>query len=43
MFSILKKFREGLRRTAGVALNSLTSLFAKKIDEADIALIEETL
>lgn len=43
MFSILKKFREGLRRTAGVALSSLTSLFAKKIDEADIALIEETL
>ncbi len=43
MFSILKKFREGLRRTAGGALNSLTSLFAKKIDEADIALIEETL
>ena len=43
MFSILKKFREGLRRTAVVALNSLTSLFAKKIDEADIALIEETL
>lgn len=43
MFSILKKFREGLRHTAGVALNSLTSLFAKKIDEADIALIEETL
>ena len=32
-----------MRRTAGVALNSLTSLFAKKIDEADIALIEETL
>lgn len=43
MLSILKKFREGLRRTAGVALNSLTSLFAKKIDDADIALIEETL
>lgn len=43
MFSILKKFREGLKRTAGVALNSLTSLFAKKIDDADIALIEETL
>lgn len=43
MIFILKKFREGLRRTAGVALNSLTSLFAKKIDEADIALIEETL
>lgn len=43
MFSILKKFREGLRRTAGGALNSLTSLFAKKIEEADIALIEETL
>lgn len=43
MFSILKKFKEGLKRTAGVALNSLTSLFAKKIDASDIALIEETL
>lgn len=43
MFSILKRFKEGLKKTAGVALNSLTSLFSKKIDESDIALIEETL
>lgn len=32
-----------MKKTAGVALNSLTSLFSKKIDESDIALIEETL
>ncbi len=43
MFSILKKFKEGLARTANVALNSFSSLFGKKIDDADIELIEETL
>lgn len=43
MFSVLKKFREGLKRTASVALNAFSSMFGRKIDEADIALIEETL
>ena len=43
MFSLFKKFREGLRRTAGGALGKLAGLFQKKIDPADIELIEETL
>ncbi|MBE6414149.1 MAG: signal recognition particle-docking protein FtsY [Verrucomicrobiaceae bacterium] len=43
MFSIFKKFKEGLKRTATGALNALTSLFGKKIDEADIDIIEQTL
>ncbi len=43
MFSILKKFKDGLKRTANVALNSFSSLFGKKIDEKDIEIIEETL
>ena len=43
MFSILKKFKDGLKRTANVALNKFSSLFGRKIDESDIELIEETL
>ncbi|MBP3358547.1 MAG: signal recognition particle-docking protein FtsY [Opitutales bacterium] len=43
MFSILKKFKDGLKRTANVALNAFSSLFGRKIDESDIELIEETL
>ena len=43
MFSIFQKFREGLRRTASGALGAIAGLFSKKIDEADIELIEQTL
>jgi len=43
MFSALKKFGEGLRKTASGALGSVAAMFAKKIDSADIAVIEETL
>ncbi len=43
MFSILKRFGEGLRKTAAGALGGIMGLFSKKIDESDIALIEETL
>lgn len=43
MFSLFKRFKEGLKRTASGALGKLAGLFAKKIDPADIALIEETL
>ncbi|MBO5254527.1 MAG: signal recognition particle-docking protein FtsY [Opitutales bacterium] len=43
MLSIFKKFKEGLKRTASGALGALTSLFGKKIDEADIDVIEQTL
>ena len=43
MFSIFKKFKEGLKRTTTGALNALTSLFGKKIDEAAIDIIEQTL
>lgn len=43
MFSIFKKFKEGLKKTAATALGGLASLFSKKIDPADIEIIEETL
>lgn len=43
MFSILKRFKEGLKKTAKEALGGIVGLFSKKIDEADIDLIEETL
>lgn len=43
MFSIFKKFKDGLKRTASGALGGLMSMFAKKIDEADIDIIEQTL
>ncbi len=43
MFSIFKKFKDGLKRTASGALGGIMSLFAKKIDEEDIDLIEQTL
>lgn len=43
MFSILKRFKQGLQKTAKEALGGITGLFSKKIDEADIDLIEETL
>ena len=43
MFSIFKKFSEGLRRTAAGALGGIAALFSKKIDEADIDTIEQTL
>ena len=43
MFSILKKFRDGLVKTAKGALGGFASIFSKKIDEADIDFIEETL
>ena len=43
MFSIFKKFGEGLKRTAAGALGGIAALFSKKIDEADIDTIEQTL
>lgn len=43
MFSIFKKFKEGLAKTAKGALGGIVSLFSKKIEQADIDLIEETL
>ncbi len=43
MFSIFKKFSEGLKRTAAGALGGIAALFSKKIDEADIDTIEQTL
>mgnify|MGYP000814146725 CR=1 FL=1 len=43
MFSILKKFKDGLAKTARGALGGLASLFSKKIGEEDIDFIEETL
>lgn len=43
MFSILKKFKDGLKKTAAGALGGLAGLFSKKIEASDIALIEETL
>jgi len=43
MFSILKRFKEGLKKTAGGALGGIMGLFSKKIDPSDIELIEETL
>ena len=43
MFSIFKKFKEGLKRTANVALGGLSAIFGKKIDEADIDEIEQIL
>ncbi len=43
MFSIFKKFKEGLKKTAGGALNAFSSMFSRKISEADIDVIEETL
>ena len=43
MFSLFKRFKEGLARTAGGALGKIAGLFSKKIDPADIELIEETL
>ena len=43
MFSLFKRFKEGLKRTANGALGKLAGLFSKKIDPSDIALIEETL
>lgn len=43
MFSIFQKFKEGLKRTASVALGGLSAIFGKKIDEADIEEIEQIL
>lgn len=43
MFSIFKKFKDGLAKTAKTALGGISNLFAKKIDPADIDIIEETL
>jgi len=43
MFSIFKKFKEGLKKTSAAAFGGLTNLFSKKLDVADIDLIEETL
>jgi len=43
VFSILKKFKDGLKKTAAGALGGLAGLFSKKIEASDIALIEETL
>ena len=43
MFSVFKKFKEGLRKTAAAALGGLASAFGRKIDEGDIERIEETL
>lgn len=43
MFSILKRFKEGLKKTAKEALGGIVGLFSKRIDDADIDLIEETL
>ena len=43
MFSLFKRFKEGLKRTATGALGKLAGLFSKKIDPSDIAMIEETL
>ncbi len=43
MFSVFKKFSEGLKRTAAGALGGIAALFSKKIDEADIDTIEQTL
>ena len=43
MLPLFKRFREGLARTAGGALGKITGLFSRKIDPADIGLIEETL
>lgn len=43
MFSILKKFKDGLKKTAQGALGGILDLFSKKISESDIDFIEETL
>ncbi len=43
MFSIFKKFRDSLKKTAQNALGAISGLFAKKIEPQDIDLIEETL
>lgn len=43
MFSIFKKFKDGLKRTAQGALGGILDLFSKKISESDIDFIEETL
>ena len=43
MFSIFKKFKDGLKKTAQGALGGILDLFAKKISESDIDFIEETL
>ena len=42
MFSILKKFKDGLKRTAA-ALGGLASMFSRNISEADIDEIEQAL
>lgn len=43
MFSIFKKFKDGLKKTAQGALGGIWDLFSKKISESDIDFIEETL
>lgn len=43
MFSALKKFKDGLKKTAQAALGGIGDIFSKKIGEDDIRLIEETL
>lgn len=43
MFSIFKKFKDGLKKTAQGALGGILDLFSKKISESDIDFIEETL
>ena len=43
MFSILKKFKDGLVKTAKGALGGFTSIFSKKLEAVDIDFIEETL
>ncbi len=43
MFSVFKKFRDGLKKTAAAALGGLGALFGRRISDADIESIEETL
>lgn len=43
MFSVFKKFKNGLKRTADAALGAFSSMLGRKISEEDIAAIEETL
>lgn len=43
MIGIFKKFGEGLRRTASGALGGIAAMFARKIGDADIDEIEQTL
>lgn len=43
MFSILKKFKDGLVKTAKGALGGFAAIFSKKLEAADIDFIEETL